>query len=389
MVALNSRNSILSAPKKPIEFIDLRAQQQLIKTEIEAAVARVLNHGQYIMGPEVTELEKDLAAFSGVKHAISCSSGTDALLMPMMALGVGPGDAVICPAFTYTATPEMVALIGATPIFCDVDRETFNLDPSRVKGAIETARRHGLNPKILLPVDLFGQPADYERLAPIADSNGLRLICDAAQSFGALYRGKRVGQHGLATATSFFPAKPLGCYGDGGAILTNDDEMADVLRSIRAHGKGADKYDIARIGINGRLDTIQAAILIQKLRIFPEEIKARNLVARLYNAAFDGLAEVPHLIEGCNSVWAQYTLKLPADVRDAFASKLKADGVPTAVYYPRGVHEQLAYARYPSSDEGVPVATSLAREVISLPIHPYLDTGMQDWIIAAVKRVLE
>lgn len=371
-----------------IEFIDLKTQQERIRPRLDAAMARVLDHGQFIMGPEVGELERQLAAFTGARHAITCSSGTDAILMPLMAAGIGPGHAVICPAFTFTATPEVVALLGATPVFADVDEETFNLDPKRLPAAIETARRLGLEPKVVMPVDLFGQTADHDQIEAIASEQGMFVLCDAAQSFGASYRGRKVGQIGRATATSFFPAKPLGCYGDGGAIFTNDDALADTMRSIRAHGKGADKYDIARIGINGRLDTLQAAILIEKLRIFPQEIVDRDRVAATYSASLHNVAAVPQLLEGCQSVWAQYTLRIPHGRRDAVAEGLKRRGVPTAVYYPRPVHQQAAFAAFPMSSEGLAVSERLSREVLSLPMHPYLDAATQSRIITSVTEVL-
>ena len=267
------------AANMPIAFNDLKHQQGRIRDRIDRAIARVLDHGIYIMGPEVEELERTLADFAGAKHAIACSSGTDALLIALLALGVGRGDAVICPGFTFTATPEAIALLGATPVFADVDEATFNLDPRSLEAALDAARQHGLEPRVILAVDLFGQPADYDAILPFAQAHGLLVLADGAQSFGATTRGRKVGTLGLATATSFFPAKPLGCYGDGGAIFTGDDELADAMRSVRLHGRGAGKYDIVRVGINGRLDTVQAAILLEKLRIFPEEIGLRQTVA--------------------------------------------------------------------------------------------------------------
>jgi dTDP-4-amino-4,6-dideoxygalactose transaminase len=372
----------------PIELIDLKAQQDRIRPGIDAAIARVLAHGQYIMGPEVAELEAKLAAFSGAKYVISCSSGTDALLMILMAAGVGRGDAVICPAFTYTATPEVIVLLGATPVLADVDEGTFNLCPDSLIDAIETARRRGLNPRVVMPVDLFGQPADYDRIATIAAEHGLFVLGDAAQSFGASYRGRRVGQLGNATAASFFPAKPLGCYGDGGAILTDDGGLADVLRSIRAHGKGSDKYDIVRVGINGRLDTLQAAILLEKLKVFAGEIEARTRIAARYQERLGNVAAIPRIEEGRRSVWAQYTLRIADGRRDAVAKRLKAEGIPTAVYYPRPINEQAAFATCPVASTGVAVSTRLAREVLSLPMHPYLDPATQDRIIDATQRAL-
>lgn len=371
-----------------ISFIDLKAQQARIRGEIDAAIKRVLDHGNYIMGPEVAALESALAKFCGAKHAISCASGTDALLMIMMAKGVGPGDAVICPAFTYTATPEVIALLGATPVFCEVSEATFNIDPASLKAAVDAATKAGLKTRAIIAVDLFGQPADYARVCAFADAHGMFVISDAAQGFGGTIGGRKVGTFGLATATSFFPAKPLGCYGDGGAIFTEDDTLADVMRSIRLHGKGDDKYDVVRIGINGRLDTIQAAILIEKLKIFPGEILARQDVAERYRAGLEDVAVVPRIAPSMTSVWAQYTLIIPDGRRDSVAKNLAGKGIPTQVYYPRALHEQVAYRHYPVAVGGVPVAERLPKEVLSLPMHPYLSTDEQDRIIAGVRSAL-
>jgi dTDP-4-amino-4,6-dideoxygalactose transaminase len=377
------------ATSEPIAFVDLKAQQRRIRGEIDRAVARVLDHGQYIMGPEIAELERALATFCGAKHAITCSSGTDALLMIMMAQGIGPGDAVICPAFTYTATPEAIALLGATPVFCDVRADTFNIDVASLPGAIDAAKTAGLTPRALMAVDLFGLPADYNTLLPFAKDNGLFVISDAAQGFGAVYHGRKVGTFGLATATSFFPAKPLGCYGDGGAILTDDDTHAELLRSIRLHGKGGDKYDIVRVGINGRLDTLQAGILLAKLAIFPDEIEARQRVAARYNQGLHNVVTTPHVPASLTSVWAQYTITLPVGKRDPLMKFLAARGIPTAVYYPRGLHEQSAYTHYPIGTAGVAKSERLPQEVLSLPMHPYLDDNSIDRITAAIRDGLQ
>src|SRR6266852_2217797 len=275
-------NELARVPPAPIPFIDLAAQRRRLGRSIDEAIARVLGHCQFILGPEVRALEAALAEFCGARHAVSCASGTDALVMLLMARGIGPGDAVICPTFTFAATAEVVALVGATPVFADVEEASFNLDPESVRDACAVARRLGLHPKAVIPVDLFGQPADHERIAAVAEAENLFVLDDAAQAFGATYRNRRLGAVAPATATSFFPAKPLGCYGDGGAIFTDDDELAQVLLSLRVHGEGRDKYDCARIGLNGRLDTIQAAVLIEKLKLFPDEIAARDRIARLY-----------------------------------------------------------------------------------------------------------
>ena len=371
-----------------LSFIDLKAQQARIRSEIDAAIKRVLDHGNYIMGPEVAELESALAKFCGAKHAISCASGTDALLMILMAKGIGAGDAVICPAFTYTATPEVIALLGATPVFCEVSATTFNVDPNGLAAAFDAAEKAGLKPRAIIAVDLFGQPADYAAIMPFADTRGMFVISDAAQGFGGTIGARKVGTFGLATATSFFPAKPLGCYGDGGAIFTEDDELADVMRSIRLHGKGEDKYDVVRIGINGRLDTIQAAILIEKLKIFPDEIDARQNAAQRYHDGLEDRAVVPRIALSMTSVWAQYTLVIPDGRRDSVAKTLAQKGIPTQVYYPRALHEQVAYCHYPVATGGVPVAERLPREVLSLPMHPYLSGDEQDRIIAGVRNAL-
>lgn len=371
-----------------VPLIDLKAQQERIRDALERAVLRVLDHGIYIMGPEVGALEQKLAAFSDVRHAICCASGTDALLIALMAHGVGRGDAVICPAFTYTATPEVIALLGATPVFADVLEDTFNLDPYAIPAAIETARASGLKPRAVLAVDLFGQPADYDAISASVEGEGLFVVCDSAQSYGAETKGRKVGQMGAATATSFFPAKPLGCYGDGGAILTNDDSLADTMRSIRLHGQGREKYEIDRIGINSRLDTMQAAILLEKLMIFPEELQRRQDIARRYEEELGASVATPRVPAGLRSVWAQYTLRIPGARRDAVAGVLKSEGISTAVYYPRAVHQQKAYLRFHTSKAGAKVSERLAGEVLSLPMHPYLNSSQQSRVISAVKRAI-
>jgi len=372
-----------------IPFIDVAAQRARLGKSIDEAMARVLGHCQFINGPEVTQLEAQLAAFCGAKHVVACASGTDALLMVLMAKGYGRGDAVLCPSFTFCATGEAVALTGATPVFVDVDEATFNMDAASLKRGIATARKQGLKPRAVIPVDLFGQSADHDAVAAIAEAEGLFVLDDAAQGFGASYKGRRLGALGHATATSFFPAKPLGCFGDGGAIFTDDADLAGTLRSIRAHGQGADRYDNVRIGLTGRLDTMQAAILIEKLKIFEDEIAARNRVAERYSRALGNVVTVPRLAAGCTSVWAQYTIRLPAGVdRDGFAAALKAQGVPTAIYYPKSMHQQTAYRDFPVADGGLAVSERLSADVISLPMHAYLDEATQDRVIAAVRDAL-
>jgi dTDP-4-amino-4,6-dideoxygalactose transaminase len=374
--------------ERPIPFIDVAAQRRRLGSAIDDAVARVLAHCQFVQGPEVRAFEADLAAFCGARHAIGCASGTDALLLILMAWEIGRGDAVICPSFTYHATAEMVALLGATPVIADVLPDTFNLDPGSCERAVATAKRHGLKPRAIIPVDLFGLPADHDAINAIAAAHGLLVLDDAAQGFGASYRGRKLGALTTATATSFFPAKPLGCYGDGGAVFTDDDALAARVKSIRLHGEGVDRSEAVRIGITGRLDTIQAAVLIEKLKVFPDEIAARNRVAARYSAALADIATVPVTGNESTSVWAQYTIRLKPGRRDALAAALKAEGIPTAIYYTKPLHRQPAYRDFPVADGGVPVSEQLLSEVISLPMHAYLEPPVQDRIIEAVRRAL-
>jgi UDP-2-acetamido-2-deoxy-ribo-hexuluronate aminotransferase len=372
----------------PIPFIDVAAQRRRLGARIDEAIARVLAHCQFIMGPEVGALEAELRAFCGARHALGCASGTDALLLALMAKGIGPGDAVICPSFTFCATAETAALVGATPVFVDVEEATFNIDPASLERAVAAARRLGLKPKAVIAVDMFGLPADYDAIAHGAAAHGLFVIADAAQSFGAAYRNRRVGALAPVTTTSFFPSKPLSCYGDGGAVFTDDDALADAMRSLRIHGQGADKYDNVRIGINGRLDTVQAAVLIEKLKIFAEEMLARDRIARRYGEGLGDVAIVPRVPDGATTVWAIYTIRLAPGARDGVMTALAAQGIPTAVYYPKPVHRQVAYRHYPVAGNGLPVTDRLAEEVLSLPMHAYLDEPTQDRIIAAVRGAL-
>jgi dTDP-4-amino-4,6-dideoxygalactose transaminase len=371
-----------------IPFIDVAAQRRRLGRRIDDAIARVTEHCQFINGPEVGEFERALAEFCGAGHAIGVASGTDALVLVLMAKGIGRGDAVICPSFTYAASPESVALAGATPVFCEVDEKTFNIDPAGIERAVAAARRAGLAPKALMTVDLFGLPADYEAINPVAERLGLYVIDDAAQSFGAAAKGRHIGTLAPVTTSSFFPAKPLGCYGDGGAVITDDDALAETIRSLRNHGQGTDRYDNVRIGMTGRLDTIQAAVLIEKLKIFPEEIVARERIARRYNASLADVVRVPHLSNAHTCVWAQYTVRVSGGRRDALAATLSAQGIPTAQYYPVPSHRQGAYRDFPVADGGLGVTEKLAAEVISLPMHAYLDEPTQGRIIAAVRGAL-
>jgi dTDP-4-amino-4,6-dideoxygalactose transaminase len=373
-----------------IPFIDLQAQRARIADDVERAVLEVVRSGRWILGPEVDACERELAAFAGAKHCLTVASGTDALALALMAAGLRPGDAVVCPAFTFAATAEVVAWLGATPVFADADPASFNLDVASAARAVATARDRGLVPRAIIAVDLFGQPADHAEIQALAEAEGLWVLDDAAQAFGASYRGRRLGTQARLTATSFFPAKPLGCYGDGGALLFDDDALVEPLTSLRVHGQGGDdKYDNIRIGMNGRMDAIQCAVIRQKLTIFEDEIARRQQVAAAYTEGLADVVGVPRVAPDRRSVWAQYTLTLPAGIdRDAFRADLQEKGVPTAVYYGRAMHRQTAYARYPVAAGGCAVAEDLARRVVSLPMHPYLDAEAQARVIAAVRGAL-
>jgi dTDP-4-amino-4,6-dideoxygalactose transaminase len=370
----------------PVPFIDLAAQQARIRCRLDEALARVMAHGQYVMGPEIDELEARLAAFCGVRHCVACSSGTDALVLALMALAVGPGDAVLVPSLTFAATAEAVALLGASPVFVDVLADTLNMDAVSARHAVSAARRAGLRPVGVVPVDFLGLPADYDALLPMAAASGLWLLADAAQSFGAIYKGRPVGTLGRATATSFFPAKPLGCYGDGGAVLTDDTSLFEVIRSLRVHGQGAHKYDNVRVGMNARLDTLQAAILLQKLLIFPDELERRQHVAARYGELLGDVVGVPRVPDGLRSTWAQYSIRHAG--RDGLARSLAAAGIPTAIYYPTPMHRQPAYRHYPVAEGGCPVTEQLCADMLSLPMHPYLDDATQRRIAAAARHCL-
>jgi dTDP-4-amino-4,6-dideoxygalactose transaminase len=366
-------------------FVDLKAQYRRLQAQIDARIRAVLEHGQFILGPEVAELERELAAFAGAPHALAVSSGTDALMMALMALGVGRDDAVFLPAFTFTATAEVVLLVGATPVFVDVDPRTFNIDPGSMREQVERMARAGrLRPRVVMPVDLFGLPADYPTVEKIAGDFGLSVVADAAQSFGGRLGATRVGALAPLTATSFFPAKPLGCYGDGGAVFATGDEHAAVLESIRAHGKGADRYEIVRVGLNARLDTLQAAILLPKLAIFEEELEARERLARFYDERLGGAVQLPGRIAGAQSAWAQYSIVV--EDRDAVVRALGEARVPFAIYYPRPMHLQTAYARFGEGEGSLPVSEHLSRRILSLPMHPYLAQDAAERVCEAVLR---
>lgn len=373
-------------PTPTIPFIDLAAQRDRLQPGLDQAIAAVVGHGAFINGPEVKAFERDLAAFAGVAHAIGCGNGTDALFLPLLAHGVGAGDAVLVPSFTFVATAEVVVLTGATPVFVDVDAETFNVSAETMQKGVAEARRRGLRPRAMIPVDLFGLPADYDALNALADAEDMLVIADAAQSFGGRRGDRPVGSLAKVTSTSFFPSKPLGCYGDGGAILTDDDDLADQLRSLRAHGGGKDKYDNVRIGVNSRLDTIQAAVLSCKLAILADEIVARGNAAARYNSAMPEAVTPPRIFNDAVSAWAQYTVRVAN--RDAVAAQLKTLGIPTAVYYPKPLHQQQAYRDYPVAGDGLPVSERLADEVLSLPMHPYLEDPVQQRILEGLRSVV-
>jgi dTDP-4-amino-4,6-dideoxygalactose transaminase len=374
-----------------MEFIDLKRQYQAIKPSVQKRLNDILERTSFIMGKEVAELEEALARYSGSSYCLACSSGTDALLLPLMAMGVGPGDAVFTTTFTFIATAEVISLLGATPIFVDIDRKTYNIDTSKLREAILSVKNgdaiaagvpRELRPKAIIPVDLFGLCADYDALDAIAKEFGLFLLEDAAQSFGATLSGKKACSFGTMAATSFFPAKPLGCYGDGGAVFCADNGMLDVLKSLRVHGQGTDKYENVRIGINGRMDTMQAAVVLAKMEIFEEEMQQRQVVAARYTAGLRNKVIVPHIPEGMRSAWAQYSIQ--SENREEMMSTLKAKGIPTAIYYPKPLHLQKAFAALGYEKGQFPVAERIAARIFSLPMHPYLEEKDQDKIIDTI-----
>jgi dTDP-4-amino-4,6-dideoxygalactose transaminase len=371
--------------RAPIPFLDLKAQQARIATDLRRRLDAVLAHCQFVLGPEVAELEAALAKFCGAKHCVSVSSGTDALQIALMAEGIGRGDAVFLPAFTYTATAEVPLVLGATPVFVDVDPRTFQIDPAHLTQRIAEVRAAGkLKPRALIGVDLFGQPADWPALSRIATQEGLFTLDDLAQSFGGSLHGKMLGTQADATATSFFPSKPLGAYGDGGALFTESDERAALFRSLRTHGEGTTRYEVLRTGMNGRLDSMQAAVLLSKLTVFPEELEAREKIARCYDSRLGNAVATPVRVPDSTSAWAIYAILLKdgAD-REAVQAKLRADGVPTAIYYPRPLHLQPAY-RDAHDGAALPVSEDLATRILALPIHPDLDDVAVERICNAV-----
>ncbi|WP_299680967.1 DegT/DnrJ/EryC1/StrS aminotransferase family protein [uncultured Roseobacter sp.] len=372
-----------------MQFIDLAAQQNQIRDRIDSRIATVLDHGVYIMGPEVVEFEEALADFSGAKNVVTCANGTDALLLALMAWGVQSGDAVFVPSFTFAATAEVVPCMGAVPVFVDIDPRTFNMASDSLRHAIAHVLEIGLRPAAVIPVDLFGLPADYDLITEIACAHEMPILADTAQGFGGIYKGSPSGTLGDVASTSFFPAKPLGCYGDGGALFTGDDDLAEHLRSLRVHGKGSDKYDNVRIGQNSRLDTLQAAILLEKLAIFTDELDARQRVADRYTSALSNLVTTPFVPDGLRSAWAQYTLKAETTAdRSLIMAGLEEQGIPTGIYYPKPLHQQTAYGGFPIDPEGLPVTEDLAQRVFSLPMHPYLSEADQDRIIDVLYSLL-
>lgn len=366
-----------------MDFIDLKSQRARIAPEINAAIAAVVESGAYILGPAVTAFENELASFGNAENALGCANGTDAIILPLMAWSIGPGDAVFCPSFTYVATAEAIALLGATPVFVDIDRATYNMDANSLETAIAGVKQKGdLTPKAVIAVDLFGQPADYPKIAEVSRAHKLKLISDSAQGFGGTLDSKHPLHWADVTTTSFFPAKPLGCYGDGGAVLTNEDGLIDTLKSLRMHGAGVDKYDNVRVGMNSRLDSIQAAILSEKLKIFSDEIDTRMKIAARYNQGLENTVRgVPALIENSVSVWAQYTIEV--DDREGFMTHMRESGIPTASYYPRPVHLQSAYEHYPRAGNGLANTEDAMNYVVALPMHAYLDEKQQDRVIDA------
>ena len=368
-------------------FIDLATQREHIRERLDATLSKVINEGRYILGPEVLELEARLGEFGRAAHALTCANGTDAISLPLMAWEIGPGDAVFVPSFTFASTAEVVALLGATPVFVDILPDTYCMDPDSLERAIDWAKAEpGLTPKVIIAVDLFGQPADYPAISALANANGLKLISDSAQSFGCTLND----QHPIAWAdiatVSFYPAKPLGCYGDGGAVLTNDAELAHLIKSLRNHGEGEARYAYDRIGMNSRLDTLQAGVLLAKLDIFADEIVGRNRGADLYERGLSDVVKTPVVIDGGVSVWAQYTIEV--EDRDGFRAQLGEAGVPTAVYYPVPIHVQQPYAGYPQAPGGLPATEAAMKKVVSLPMDAYLESGRGAQVIDAVRNAV-
>ena len=368
-----------------MQFIDLQAQQSLIRDKIDTRIKKILDHGKYIMGPEVKELEERLSDYIQVKHCISCSSGTDALLIPLMSMDIGPGDAVLTTPFTYIATAEVIALLGATPVFCDIYEKTFNINPEALNEAYNYAISKDLTPKAIIPVDLFGLPARYRLIEEFAKEKNIYILEDAAQGFGGRIGLKKACSFGDVAGTSFFPAKPLGCYGDGGAIFTNNDSFAEKMKSIRVHGSGNDKYENIRFGLNGRLDTIQAAVVLEKLKIFDRELNKRNNIANYYTENISKKYITPHIPDKYFSSWAQYSILIPRDLeKDYLIKTLTEKNIPSMVYYKIPVHLQTGYKQYGYFKGDFPISEDVSDRIISLPMHPYLDKKNQNKVIEAL-----
>lgn len=367
-----------------IPFIDLATQRERLKGRLDPMIARILDEGRYILGPEVTELEKQLESFGQVDHALTCANGTDALVLPLMAWGIQPNDAIFVPSFTFASTAEVVTWLGAVPVFVDIDPDTYCMCPKSLESAIAWVKTQSeLKPKAVIAVDLFGQPADYPAISSICELESLKLIADSAQGFGCTLNGAHPAAWADIATISFYPAKPLGCYGDGGAVVTNDAELASLIKSLRNHGEGEARYSYARVGMNSRLDTLQAGIVLAKLEIFSDEIRARNKVADAYAQGFGDLVKTPKVVDGNISVWAQYTIEV--DDRDRFRAKLGELGVPTAVYYPIPIHEQEPYAKFPQAPGGLPVTMAAAQRVVSLPMDAYVEGDRLQTVIQAVR----
>ena len=369
-----------------VRIADLLTHRASIGDQIDSALMKVISHGHFIMGPEVKQLEADLVQYCGASSAVTCGNGTDALVLALRALGVGVGDGVIVPAFTFAASAEAPALVGATPVFVDVDPETWCIDPSGIKAGLDAARSAGLIPRAVIAVDLFGQPADYRRLQVVTSESGLFLVADAAQSFGGTREGLRVGSLAPVTATSFFPTKPLGCYGDGGAVFTQDPELANVVASLRTHGMGDHKYDHVRVGTNSRLDTIQAAVLIEKLAVLDEELKLRQEAAGRYLEMMDGELETQSVLSGSTSTWAQFAVRVDGSSRERIRERLSTVGVETAVHYPLPLNRQPAFREFPTATN-LGVSELLATEVLALPLHPWIEPAEQERVVEALLGV--
>jgi len=381
------RRIMLKKASRPIPFIDLKSQRNKISREIDKAINNVLNHGIFIMGPEVQEVEKKIATMSDVRFCLTCGSGTDALTLPLMAAEIGPGDAVFVPSFTFTSSAEAIALQGAIPFFVDINPRTFNIDSKSLESAIDTAKKLNIKAKAIMTVDLFGQPADFDAIQEIALFNDLWILDDAAQSLGAYYKDKPIGSFGRVTATSFYPSKPLGCYGDGGAVLTNDEDLYEKMRLMRVHGSGGENIHAKHLGLTARFDSIQAAVLLEKIKIFEEECDKREVIAKLYTESLKDYVDTPVILDDAKSVWAHYTII--SEKRNEIVKYLAECEIPTAIFYQHPLHLQSPYSTYPIARDGLNMTEQLAKKVLSIPIHPYLSKNTQEYIISAIISALK